>query len=70
MLKSLVLGAILGGLTAFIWSFISWSVLPWHEKQLRSFQNDGMRQPPITSGPIMSPSSFKEPVVPYRHRVG
>ena len=29
----------------------------------------GMRQPPITSGPITSPSPFKEPVVPYRHRV-
>src|SRR5260370_16515440 len=40
MLKSLVLGAILGGLTAFIWSFISWSFLPWHQKQLRSFQNE------------------------------
>jgi hypothetical protein len=40
MLKSLVLGAILGGLTAFIWSFISWDLLPWHEKQLRSFQNE------------------------------
>ncbi len=40
MLKSLVLGAILGGLTAFIWSFISWSFLPWHQKQLLSFQNE------------------------------
>ena len=40
MLKSLLLGAILGGLTAFLWSFISWSVLPWHEKQLHSFQNE------------------------------
>jgi hypothetical protein len=40
MLKSLVLGAILGGFTAFIWSFISWDLLPWHEKQLRSFQNE------------------------------
>jgi hypothetical protein len=40
MLKSLLLGAILGGLTAFIWSFISWDVLPWHEKQLHSFQNE------------------------------
>jgi hypothetical protein len=40
MLKSLVLGAVLGGLTAFVWSFISWDVLPWHEKQLRSFQNE------------------------------
>ncbi|HXN52430.1 MAG TPA: hypothetical protein VN943_10870 [Candidatus Acidoferrum sp.] len=40
MLKSLVLGAVLGGITAFLWSFISWSVLPWHQKQLRSFQNE------------------------------
>src|SRR5712664_1397786 len=40
MLKSVVLGAILGGLTAFLWSFISWDLLPWHEKQLRSFQNE------------------------------
>jgi hypothetical protein len=40
MLKSLILGAILGALTAFLWSFISWSVLPWHQKQLHSFQNE------------------------------
>ena len=40
MLKSLVLGAILGGITAFLWSFISWSVLPWHLKQYHSFQNE------------------------------
>jgi hypothetical protein len=32
MLKSLVLGAILGAITAFLWSFLSWSVLPWHQK--------------------------------------
>jgi hypothetical protein len=41
MLKSLVLGAVLGGITAFLWSFISWELLPWHEKQLHSFQNEG-----------------------------
>jgi len=40
MLKSLVLGAILGGITAFLWSFISWSFLPWHLIQYRSFQNE------------------------------
>ena len=40
MIKSLVLGAVLGGITAFLWSFISWDLLPWHEKQLRSFQNE------------------------------
>jgi hypothetical protein len=40
MLKSLVLGAILGGLTAFVWSFISWDLCPWHENQLHSFQSE------------------------------
>jgi hypothetical protein len=40
MLKPLFLGAVLGGITAFLWSFISWGFLPWHEKQLRSFQNE------------------------------
>ena len=40
MLKSLVRGTILGGLVAFVWSSISWEVLPWHEKPILSFQND------------------------------
>src|SRR5580700_315777 len=40
MLRSLVLGTILGGLVAFVWSSVSWEVLGWHEKTLVSFQND------------------------------
>jgi hypothetical protein len=40
MIRSLVLGTILGGLTAFIWSGISWSLLTWHEKPLRTFQSE------------------------------
>ena len=40
MMRSLVLGTILGGLTAFLWSSVSWEVLGWHEKPLLSFQND------------------------------
>jgi hypothetical protein len=40
MLKPLVLGTILGGLVAFVWSSISWEVLPWHGKPILSFQND------------------------------
>ncbi len=40
MLKSLVLGTILGGLVAFVWSSISWEVLSWHEKPILSFQSD------------------------------
>lgn len=40
MLKSLILGTILGGLTAFIWSTVSWEMLGWHEKTMLSFRND------------------------------
>jgi hypothetical protein len=40
MLKSLVLGTILGGLVAFVWSSISWEVLGWHEKPFHRFQNE------------------------------
>jgi hypothetical protein len=40
VLKSLVLGTILGGLLAFLWSFISWELLPWHEKPLNTFLNN------------------------------
>jgi hypothetical protein len=40
MTKSLLLGTILGGLAAFVWSSISWEVFDWHEKSMLSFQND------------------------------
>ena len=40
MIKSLLLGTILGGLAAFIWSSISWELIGWHEKSLLSFQNE------------------------------
>jgi hypothetical protein len=40
MIKSLVLGTILGGLMAFIWSTVSWEVIGWHEKTLVNFQNE------------------------------
>jgi hypothetical protein len=40
MTKSLLLGTVLGGLTAFIWSSISWAVLTWHEKPMLPFQNE------------------------------
>lgn len=39
MLRSLVLGTILGGLTAFVWSTISWELVGWHEKTMSSFRN-------------------------------
>jgi len=39
-LKSLLLGTLLGGLTALVWSNISWELIGWHEKSLRTFQKD------------------------------
>jgi hypothetical protein len=40
MMKALLLGTILGGLTAFVWSNISWEILGWHEKSVQTFQNE------------------------------
>jgi hypothetical protein len=40
MLRSLVLGTVLGGLVAFAWSTVSWEVVGWHEKTMVSFQNE------------------------------
>jgi len=54
MLKPLILGAVLGGITAFLWSFISWDLLPWHEKQLRSFQNEDEVSAVIASHALQS----------------
>ena len=39
-MKSLLLGTILGGLVAFVWSSISWEMIGWHEKTLVRFQNE------------------------------
>ena len=40
MKKALILGTILGGLAAFVWSSISWEIVGWHEKTMVSFQNE------------------------------
>ena len=40
MIRSLVLGTILGGLAAFLWSSVSWEVIGWHQKTMRTFQNE------------------------------
>jgi len=39
-MKSLLLGTMLGGLTAFVWSSLSWEVIGWHEKTMLAFRND------------------------------
>lgn len=40
MIKSLALGAVLGGLVAFLWSAVSWMMLPWHNAGMKSFTNE------------------------------
>jgi hypothetical protein len=40
MTKSLILGTILGGLAAFVWSSISWEVIGWHERTMVAFHNE------------------------------
>jgi hypothetical protein len=40
MRKALVLGTVLGGLTAFAWSMISWEMIGWHEKTMANFRNE------------------------------
>jgi hypothetical protein len=40
MTKSLILGTILGGLAAFLWSSISWELIGWHEKTMVAFHNE------------------------------
>lgn len=40
MLKSLVLGGVLGGALVFIWGAVSWMVLPWHDATLNRFTNE------------------------------
>ena len=33
------MGALIGGIIASIWGFISWKVLPWHDWAFQSFRN-------------------------------
>jgi hypothetical protein len=38
-MKVLIKGALIGGLIAFIWTNISWMVLPWHQMTISSLPN-------------------------------
>lgn len=40
-MKPLGLGTLVGSLLLFIWSAISWMVLPWHNKGFKTFSNQG-----------------------------
>lgn len=49
MLKTMILGGILGGIILFIWSSISWMMLPWHAASLNKFNNENVVAQAITS---------------------
>lgn len=40
MLKTLVKGGVLGGLTMFLWGTVSWAVLPWNRGNIRTFVDE------------------------------
>ncbi len=38
--KSWVKAGVIGGLILFVWGYVSWMVLPWHEMTMHKFQNE------------------------------
>jgi hypothetical protein len=38
MLKQILVGGLLGGITLFMWGFISWAVMDWHDNTVRSHE--------------------------------
>lgn len=36
-----IFGGIIGGIIAFVWMFVSWAILPWHDMTLKKFKNEG-----------------------------
>lgn len=40
MIKNLVKGAIIGGLIAYMWGFVSWGVMSWHLDSMHSMKNE------------------------------
>ena len=39
-MKVLIKGALIGGLVAFIWTNVSWMVLPWHMATISGLSNE------------------------------
>jgi hypothetical protein len=39
-MKRILLGGLLGGIVLFVWGFVSWAVLPWHEATLNVVSNE------------------------------
>jgi hypothetical protein len=41
MAKTLIKGALLGGILLFFWNFISWTFIPWHTATMKRFTDEG-----------------------------
>jgi hypothetical protein len=63
MTRALLLGTVLGGLTAFAWSMFSWEIIGWHEKTMVHFQNEEEVSAAITSH-ALSDGTYMLPTPP------
>src|SRR2546427_13216093 len=68
MLKSLLLGGILGGLVLFAWGVVSWMLLPWHLATLEKFKDEAKAAQPLTANATKS-SDYLLPNV-HKHKPG
>jgi hypothetical protein len=72
MIKSLFLGSVFGGLILFVWTFVSWAILPFHDASLKRLADPAavigvLRQNTVESGiyaypmpPELSPTATSE----------
>lgn len=66
MLRALFRGGFIGGLTAFLWTAFSWSVLAWHQPTLRTLPDeaaarDFLRGAAPVSGVYLLPNPHHHP---------
>jgi hypothetical protein len=62
MFKTLIIGGVVGGLVAFLWTALSWTVLPWHGASLLSFTNeDAVAQAIVANAPEPGVYSLPNP---------
>jgi hypothetical protein len=66
MLKSLILGAALGGITLFLWGAVSWMVMPWHMHGMHKFEDEAQVAQVLTenapvSGMYLLPNALHAP---------
>ena len=54
MFKSLILGAVLGGVTLFLWGAVSWLVMPWHMHGVHQFQDEAQVAQTLTANAPVS----------------